>query len=142
MKDVLSREILEELTKATDNNLAEVMISKIHFENRLIIVFNSLLKNKLQEIEDIKPKHRKILIVKRKKETIVLPEDLLEKVEILKMSNLCSSFKGKTMEEFFDHCQLEMHDESLYEIANTLTIEQSKGTHIVAHIRIDHKPIS
>lgn len=128
MKDVLSSGILEELTKAIDEHQAEVMMSKIYFEDRTIIVLNSLLKNKLQEVLDNKPKHRKILIVKRKKETIVLPEDLLEKVDILKMSNLCSSFKGKTMEEFYDHCQSEMHNESLYEIANTLTIEQSKGT--------------
>lgn len=96
----------------------------------MVIVFNSLLKSKLQEVANTKhkPKHRKILIVKKKKETIVLPEDLLEKVEVLKMSNLCSSFNGKSMEDFFDHCQSEMHDESLYEIANTLTLEQSKGT--------------
>lgn len=129
IKDVLSSGILEELTKAFDNNQVEVMMSKIYFEDSTVIVLNSLLKNKLQEVLDNKPlKHRKILIVKRKKETIVLPEDLLEKVDILKMSNLCSSFKGKTMEEFYDHCQSEMHNESLYEIANTLTIEQSKGT--------------
>ena len=139
MKDVLSREILEKLTKAFDENQVEVMMSKIHFENRLIIVFNPLLKDKLKEVSDIKSKHRKILIVKRKKETIVLDEDLLLKVEILKMSNLCSSFIGKTMEEFFDHCQSEMHDESLYEIANTLTLEQSKGTVFVSHNRIGYK---
>lgn len=134
MKDVLSKEILDELTKAIDENQAEVMMSKINFENNLIIVCNSLLKNKLQEVSEIKPKHRKILIVKRKKETIVLAEDLLEKVEILKMSNLCSSFNGKTMEEFYDYCQSEMHDESLYEIANNLTIEQSKGIVLASYI--------
>lgn len=126
IKDVLSREILEELMKAIDENQAEVMMSKISFEGNLIIVCNSLLKNKLQEVSDNKPKHRKILIVKKKKKAIVLDENLLEKVDVLKMSNLCSSFKGKTMEEFYDYCQSEMHDESLYEIANTLTIEQSK----------------
>ncbi|CAO1309752.1 unnamed protein product [Diamesa serratosioi] len=136
MTDVLSEDILKQLTKANDENLVELEMKKIHFEDHLIIVFNTLLKSKLQEVADIKPKHRKILIVKKKKEKIVLPEDLLEKVEVLKMSNLCFSFKGKTMEEFFEHCQLEMHDESLYEIANTLTLEQSKGTVFVSQIRI------
>lgn len=48
---------------------------------------------------------------------------MLQKVEVLKMSNLIASFKGETPEQFYKHCNEQLTSD-VYDIANELTVEQ------------------
>ena len=78
----------------------------------------------------------KIQLVKRKK-TIEMSEDLLEKVQPLKMSNIMKLFcRAGSYKEFYDHCVKVMNDNhDCVHFANKLTVEQA-DTNIWHELRI------
>lgn len=81
------------------------------------------------------PDADKILIVKKKK-TIELSPELLDKVEVLKMENLMKTFGRGSFEDFQKHCIKIMNENpSLAEIAHELTVEQA-DTSIWHELRI------
>ena len=75
------------------------------------------------DLKNVKPKNEEIILVNVKK-NIVLPPELLQKVEVLKISKLIESFEGKTPKQFYKHCRQQLTND-VYDTANVLTIEQS-----------------
>ncbi|CAO1420717.1 unnamed protein product [Diamesa hyperborea] len=84
--------------------------------NCSVILERVVLKNQ-------KPKKDKIILVNVKKNVILSPE-LLQKVEVLKMSKLIASFDGNSPNQFYKHCRQQL-TEDVYDTANELTIEQT-----------------
>lgn len=81
---------------------------------------DSSLPNKVEAEDD------QVIQIKKKKKVIQLPEDLVEKVQVLKMQNIIKSFSGSSVKEFHKHCSGIMKTNiELLEVASELTVEQA-----------------
>lgn len=111
--------------KISDKKSANVKRQRLDAENDSSLINSSITYGIHEEIKLVK-----------KKKSVELDQELLAKVEVLKMENLIKSFGRGQFKDFHTHCVKVMNDNSeAVQIANDLTVEQA-DTSIWHELRI------